>query len=98
MKNYGSFKIMPNCAICRAKLDKESFSLITKLEPKLTFHVTCSKCKTATLLSLSADQRGFMGIGVITDLDKNEAEEKLSYGSISADEMIEAYKMIKEIN
>lgn len=98
MKNYGNIKILPDCAVCHSKLDKANFSLISSYDSKLIFHVACSRCKTAALLNLSAEREGLIGIGVMTDLDKNEAGEKLAFGSISADEMIEAYEMIKKIN
>lgn len=98
MKDKNNLNILSSCAICRNKLKRENLTLVLKQSQKLIFHATCSKCHAGTLITLSGGQKGLIGIGMVTDLDKSEVREKLNFNAISADELIEAYEMVKRIN
>jgi folate-binding Fe-S cluster repair protein YgfZ len=92
MKNKTSkLDLLSSCAVCRRKLTQTDISLVLDKMGKTIFHVTCANCRTSSLISLSNGQKGLLGIGMITDLDRYEVKEKLVMDAISVDEIIEVY-------
>ena len=43
---------------------------------------------------MSENQKGLVGVGVLTDLDKEEVAEKIKSGAISSDEIIDTYRFL----
>ena len=78
-------------------MGREDLAPILEQNSKTLFHAVCPKCFASSLILLSGGQRGITGMGIITDLSREEAKEKLKLGKITADEMIEVYKMMRKI-
>ncbi len=91
--NLGS---LSSCSICRKEFSKKDVILISQQEGKVILHTTCSQCHTSALIVLSDEQKGFLGMGIITDLDQQEVKEKLQMKAISSDEIIDIYKTIEK--
>jgi hypothetical protein len=92
-KAYGQ-EVMPNCSFCGKTFNDEKIVLVYKENAKTIFHITCSRCKTSTLVMMSENQKGLVGVGVLTDLDKEEVAEKIKSGAISSDEIIDTYRFL----
>lgn len=56
------------------------------------FYADCARCKSSSLIMVSAGQMGIASLGMATDLERDELEERLSNKSISADEIIDIYQ------
>jgi hypothetical protein len=87
-------KMMLYCSICGATFDYGKIALVHKEDAKTIFHTTCAKCKTSTLVMVSENQKGLVGVGILTDLDQEEVSEKIKNGAISSDEIIDTYKVL----
>ncbi|MDR3558886.1 MAG: hypothetical protein P4L62_03020 [Candidatus Pacebacteria bacterium] len=90
-----NLEAMTRCGVCRSKFGKEDIFLISDDPAKTIFHTTCPGCRTAVLVLLSNGQNGLLGMEMITDLDREEAKEKLNTRAITADEVIGVYKALK---
>jgi len=88
--------LLSRCSSCNSRLGNDAVSLISKEKTKTVFHTFCHKCQSNTLIIISGGARGLMAIGMATDLNKDEAREKIRGKTISADEVIAAYEMINE--
>jgi len=88
--------ILAKCASCGEGFNREDFSILEEQEQKTTFHITCSKCCTSSIIFLSASANGIVGLGLATDLDRKEAEKMLGQDAISADEVLDAHQMMSE--
>lgn len=90
-----NLEILSRCPICKSKFKPNDLSLVLEKEFKTIFHATCSKCQTSSLILLSSGSKGLLGVGIITDLDKSEVKKKLNTKAITADEIIDVYKLLK---
>ena len=91
----GQLDMFFSCSACGDELGREDLAPILEQNSKTLLHAVCPKCSASSLILLSGGQRGITGMGIITDLSREEAKEKLKLRKITADEMIEVYKMMK---
>ena len=85
--------LMLNCSVCANVFEEQSVALVNEQEAKTIFHATCQKCLTSTLIFLSRTEKGMMSVGMATDLNRSEAERVFDKKAISADEVIEVYRL-----
>lgn len=93
-----NLNILSYCATCKNRFGAKDVILISEQERKTTFHATCVKCHTSAIILLSGGQKGIAGVGIITDLSKDEAVKKLKMGKITADEILDVYSSVKKLN
>ena len=86
--------LMLNCSVCASALEERDIILIDEKETKTIFHTTCQKCLTSALIFLSRAEKGMISVGMITDLNRNEARGMFNRKAISADEVIEVYRLM----
>ena len=96
MEKENNLGLLSSCSICKKRFSKKDVVLISRQEGKTILHATCSQCHTLALIVLSNEQKGFLGMGMITDLDQQEVKEKLQMKAISSDEIIDMYKTIEK--
>lgn len=85
--------LMLNCSVCSSAFEERNVVLVKEQEAKTIFHATCQKCLTASLIFLSRTEKGMMSVGMATDLDRIEASDVFNKKAISADEVIEVYRL-----
>ena len=90
----GGREVMSNCPFCGKALGGEKITMIQEESAKTIFHITCPRCKTAAIMMVLENQKGLAGVGVLTDLDKEEVVEKISNRIISSDEIIDTYRFL----
>ena len=86
--------ILAKCAICENSFEQCDFIVLEEQDQKTTFHATCAKCKTSTLIFLTTAQGSIVGLGVATDLDGQEVRQVFGRDAISADEVIDMHELI----
>lgn len=94
-KNNGA-DILAKCTVCRSVFDRSEFIVLEDQARKTTFHVTCGKCNTSSLIFLSAAQGGAVGLGIVTDLNKEEAVKMFGREAVSADEIIDMHQLVSK--
>jgi len=85
------------CPVCNEKYPKNAMLLIESGSERETMHFTCEKCKISSLFFISENNIGMMGVGVLTDMSKNEVENFFQKEAISADGVLEVHKFLKNI-
>ena len=95
-KRKNSADILAKCALCNGSFDQDDFVVLEEQEQRTTFHVTCGKCGTSSLVFLSANPGGAIGLGIATDLGREEAIKMFGQDAVSADEVIDAHQMMAE--
>jgi hypothetical protein len=89
-------ELMLNCSVCSEAIEERGTVLVDEKEARTIFHTTCQKCLTATLIFISRTEKGMMSVGMATDLDRIEVQEMFGGKAISADEVIEVYRLMNE--
>lgn len=91
---FNNTDFLVKCAVCNSSLDPGKIVVIDEKEKKTTLHSTCSKCNSAAIIFLSNNQNGVVSLGMATDLDVEEAKEKIGKEAISADEIIDLHQFV----
>ena len=86
--------ILAKCSICENKFEQSDLIILEEQEQKTTFHATCTKCSTSTIIFLSNAQGGLIGLGIATDLDGKEVRNVFGREAISTDEVIAMHEFI----
>jgi hypothetical protein len=86
--------ILAKCTVCNSSFDQSSLTVLEEKDKKTTFHVTCEKCQTSSIVFLSISQGGVVGVGVATDLDNQEAIRLFGGDAVSADEVIDMHQLM----
>lgn len=97
LRRQNHLEIFSNCSVCKNKLNRQDLTLVLEQNSKSVFHVSCSKCHTSVLILFSRGQEGILSVGMITDLNREEAIEKLKPSEITANEMIEIYETVRKM-
>jgi hypothetical protein len=95
-RHGNSADILARCTVCNSSFDQSSFISLEEKEQKTTFHVTCAKCSTSSIIFLSLSQSGVAGLGIATDLDKEEAVRMFGRDAVSADEVIDMHQLMSK--
>lgn len=85
-----------NCAVCRGKMRQSDFSLVLRKDNSLIFHANCLSCGTSSIFVIMEREKGFLEVGLLSDLTKKEAKRKLNMKPISSDEIIAIYECFKK--
>jgi len=88
--------VLARCGICNSSFDKSGLVTLEDGNQKTTFHATCFKCGTSSIIFLSVSQSGVAGLGVATDLNKEEAIRMFGREAVSADEVIAMHQLMSK--
>ncbi len=86
---------MAKCPLCERKYKKENATVLEIGPKRNTIHFTCDSCKVSSMMFLSYNQTGVVGVGILTDLIKDEAKRLFIKEPISTDQVLEVYKFFK---
>lgn len=84
------------CSACTGAIDERQVILVSEEETRTVLHATCKKCQTGTMFFISRIEKGLATVGMTTDLSRSEVQELFSQKAISADDVIEVYRLIHE--
>lgn len=91
-----SLDSLTRCSFCGREIVQDKMILLDERDQRTVLHVTCKQCNTATLVFISNNNAGSVGMGIATDMDHLEAASKFGGSPVSADEVIEAYKFMSD--
>lgn len=87
---------LTKCPLCNRKYHFSRALILDEEENRTTFHLTCDSCQASTLVFVSMGQFGVVSLGMITDLDKNEARQLFKNDAISTDQVLEVHQFMKK--
>ena len=93
-KNNNNLDFLAKCYFCGSPLSQNDLTILENKEKNNTFHITCGKCLSSSVVFFSVNQNGIVSVGVATDLDKSEVQGKFRREAVSADEVIDAHQFI----
>lgn len=87
-------ELLLDCPVCDAKYGPSSVQIVSGSGSSILVHIRCENCQTNSLAVLSKNQTGTTAVtmGMLTDLDYEEAAEMLEANPISADEVLDVHQ------
>jgi hypothetical protein len=96
MDNPNPQKMMAHCPLCQAAYSENAVRLVGEKGPARLFHCTCADCGHAVLAVVIEVAGGISSIGLVTDLEVQDAVRFANLPPISSDECISAHKALEE--
>jgi hypothetical protein len=87
-------KLLTHCPLCNAQYDERSIKLLGEKGMMRTFHLTCQSCSHAVLAVILENQHGVSSLGMVTDLEIQDAVRFQDIDPISADDCLNARDLL----
>ncbi len=91
-----NLKPLMRCPVCNKKYEPVKALLLEEYEQQTVFHLTCDTCGVSTVVFVSASQWGVVSMGILTDLEEDEARNLFRNEAISSDQVIDVHNFLKE--
>lgn len=84
-----------HCPACGKKSSQEELKVLGGEDDAALIHLTCANCWAASLAVTSRDNNNqVMTVGMLTDLNREEALDLLSKKALSVDEVLDMYEQL----
>ena len=90
-----ALKFMGKCPLCGTAYDAVTAKLFAKKEGANLIHITCFKCKSAFMAIIMTFGQGISSVGMITDLNYEDAKKMYGRDPLTVDEVIEGYQFLQ---
>ncbi len=90
--------LLMNCSICGKKYGKQSIKVVQNKKDAMLVHVNCDFCQSASLAVIKKSLQNndnMVTLGILTDLDYEEACNVLRREPISLNEVLDLYNQVK---
>jgi hypothetical protein len=87
--------LLMKCSICGRKYGKQSIKVVQNKKDAMLVHVNCDFCRSASLAVINKglqDNDNIVTLGILTDLDYEEACSVLKRDPISFDEVLDLHE------
>jgi hypothetical protein len=86
------------CPVCgREFRGTEGTQIVADSPSGAVAHFTCDDCRSSVVVSVRSEERGLVGMGMLTDLNPSEAKRFLVQGKpVSEDDVLGVYVACKE--
>ncbi|HUT22120.1 MAG TPA: hypothetical protein VMX18_01785 [Candidatus Bipolaricaulota bacterium] len=98
LSQNSSLKIISNCPVCKAVYYPSEINVVDEKENAHLLHLQCRKCKNCLLVLIIAGAKGISSVGLVTELDSEEALKYLRGNPVSADEVLDIREKINNSN
>lgn len=88
-------KIMAHCPLCQTAYEERSVRLLGEHGLARMFHFTCRACRHAVLAVILESQNGVSSVGLVTDLEAQDALAMQDAPPITADDCIAAHETLE---
>lgn len=96
MDQAHSSQLLAHCPLCQASYKNEEVRLLGERGPTRLFHCTCRSCGHAMLAIILETQGSISSVGVVTDLEAQDALRFRSAPPISDDDCIKAHRALEQ--
>jgi hypothetical protein len=94
--------MLAHCPLCQTAYDEHSIKLLGEQAPPLAgqgmvrmFHLTCQSCCHAVIAVILESQNGVSSVGLVTDLEVQDAVRMHDAPAISADDCVAAHEILE---
>lgn len=91
-----SSKLISNCPLCHAEYKNEHIQLVGQHGTSRLFHCTCNDCGNAMLAIILESNGGISSVGLMTDLEAQDAIRMQNADPVSADDCIQVHQLLKK--
>ena len=89
-------RLLAQCPLCQTSYDEKEIRLVGEKGTTRMFHCTCQSCGHA-MLAVILEASGFVSsVGVMTDLEANDALRFQQATSISSDECVHLHTVLEQ--
>lgn len=88
-------KLLTHCPLCQTQYEDQSVRLLGEDGTARLFHLTCSCCSHSVLAVILENQGGISSVGLVTDLEAQDALRFQEAEPISADDCLLAHGSIE---
>jgi transcription elongation factor Elf1 len=93
--SINNLESLVKCPICNKKYGQAKVLVLEEESNKTTLHVTCENCKISSLVFVSSGKLGIVSLGMLTDINREEARNLFKGEAISTDQVIEVHEYFK---
>lgn len=93
-----ALKFINHCPVCGSIYNTKNAKLFARQDHASLIHISCVKCASNFIAMVVEIGHGLSSVGIVSDLDFNDAERFCRIGPIEADEMIEGFRQIRQGN
>lgn len=91
-----NLQIMTKCPMCGASYKQEDIRVINKNDGSLSIHMSCSQCKSSTMMLLMLNPAGFASISIPTDITEEDFDKVTNCEAVGYDDVLEMYKFLRD--
>ncbi len=87
--------LLMKCSICGKKYGKKSINIVQNKKDSMLVHVNCDFCRSSSLAVINKgiqNNDSIVTLGILTDLDYEEACNVLRKDPISFDDVLDIYE------
>ena len=85
-------KITQHCPLCGARLSENDLNVLEEDDRGVLIYSSCANCKVGMLARLHAVPQGFVGVGMLTDLQLKEID-LLGSTPVSAEDVLQVKQL-----
>lgn len=89
-----ALRLINRCPVCNENYATDRAKVFAKNEVASLVHITCVSCRSNFVAMILSMGQGLSSVGMITDLDYEDAKRLNKTLPITIDETIEGYKFI----
>ncbi|EKD43605.1 MAG: hypothetical protein ACD_72C00205G0003 [uncultured bacterium] len=92
-----ALKIIGHCPICNDRYDSTRAQLFAQREAANLVHITCKKCASNFIAMIVTMNQGVSSVGIVTDLNFDDARKIYQTTPITVDEIIDGHKFFQNL-
>ncbi len=87
-------KLLAHCPVCRKAYSPAKIRLVGERGPTRVFHCSCASCKHAVLAVVLETPGAVSSVGMVTDLELQDALRFKDAEAVSADEVLAMHQAL----
>lgn len=89
-------KPLINCPSCQKKYDPKRVLLLAEDSKKTALHLECTACGASSLVFVSLGRMGAVSLGMLTDLDREEATRFYGREAVTSDDALTMHRFLMD--
>lgn len=91
-------KPLIHCPVCQKKYDPARVTLLSEDDRNTVLHLDCRECGASSLVFVSIGAMGVVSLGMLTDLDSDEARHFHGQQPVSADDALSLHRFLSDFS
>ena len=88
-------KILAHCPLCQTAYEDRAIRLLGAQGASRMFHLTCASCRHAVLAVILENQHGISSVGLVTDMEAQDALRMHDVAPITANDCVAAHEVLE---